>query len=148
MRAQLWSGIALALAAVGGLGCATLVTRPADLARAPDGVRVYPPKVCLLVDKRANATVIATFPDLARAYDVKPVTVLARQEFKLELEGGQLVALAADQDTQAFPRVLSEAAQAAAGAAGAGVSASAALQGTFGFDDGVHCLRDDGSFAP
>ena len=148
MRRHARSGIGMALAAVGVAGCATIVTREADLARAPDGIRVYPPKVCLLVDTGANATVIATFPDLARAYDVKPLTILARQDWKLELEGGQLTALAANQDTSAFPRFLTEAAQVAAGAAGAGVSASGALEGTFGFDDGVHCMRDDGSFAP
>ena len=148
MRGRVWLEIAVALAALGAAGCATLVTREADLAKAPDGIRIYPPKVCLLVDTGANATVIATFPDLARAYDVKPLTVLAKQDFKLELEGGQLTALVANQDTQAFPRFLTEVAQVAAGTAGAGISASGALEGTFGFDDGVHCMRDDGSFAP
>jgi len=148
MRGHVGPGIGMALAALGVAGCATIVTREADLAKAPHGIRVYPPKVCLLVDTGANATVIATFPDLARAYDVKPLTVLARQDFKLELEGGQVTALAANQDTQAFPRFVTEAAQVAAGAAGAGVSASAAMKGTFGFADGVHCMRDDGSFAP
>jgi hypothetical protein len=148
MRRGAASGIVASLAVVGAAGCATLVTREADLAKAPDGIRVYPPKVCLLVDTGANATVIATFPDLARAYDVKPLTVLAKQELKLELEGGRLAAFAASQDTTAFPRLLSESAALAAGAAGAGVSASGALEGTFGFDDGVHCLRDDGRFAP
>jgi hypothetical protein len=148
MRTRLRTKNALALAALGLIGCATLVTRPADLAQAPDGVRVYPPKVCLLVDKGANATVIATFPDLARAYDVRPLTVFARQDFEIELDGGQLVSLTANQDTQAFPRLLGEAAQTAAAGAGAGVSATAALRGTFGFDDGIHCQRDDGSFAP
>ena len=148
MRRHARSGSGMALAALGAAGCATIVTREADLARAPEGIRVYPPKVCLLVDTGANATVIATFPDLARAYDVKPLTILARQDWKLELEGGQLTALAANQDTSAFPRFVTEAAQVAAGAAGAGVSASGALEGTFGFDDGVHCMRDDGSFAP
>jgi hypothetical protein len=138
----------MAVVALGLAGCATIVTRKADLAKAPEGIRVYPPRVCLLVDTRAKATVIATFPDLARAYDVKPLTVLAKQDWKLELEGGQVSALTANQDTSAFPRFVTEAARLAAGAAGAGVSAPAALEGTFGFDDGVHCMRDDGSFAP
>jgi hypothetical protein len=141
-------GIGLALAAIGLGGCATVSTREADLAKAPDGIRVFPPKVCLLVDTRANATVIATLPDLARGYDLKPVTVLAKQDFRVELDQGMLTSLTANQDTQAFPRVVTEAARLAAGAAGAGVSSSGALKGTFGFDDGVHCMRDDGSFAP
>ena len=148
MRAQVGLGIAVALAVIGAAGCATLVTREADLAKAPDGIRVYPPKICLLVDGGANATVIASFPDVARAYDVRPLTVFARQDLKLELDAGQLTAFSASQDTQAFPRFLTEAAQVAAGAAGAGISASGAFEGTFGFDDGVHCMRDDGSFAP
>jgi hypothetical protein len=141
-------GIAMALVAVGMAGCASIVTRKADLESAPDGVRVYPPKVCLLVDGAANSTVFASLPDLARAYDVKPLTVLAKQDWKLELEAGQLTALTANQDTSAFPRFVTDAAQLAAGAAGAGVSASGAFKGTFGFSDGVHCMRDDGSFAP
>ena len=148
MRRGVASGIGAIVACVGATGCATLVTREADLAKAPDGIRVYPPMVCLLVDTGADATVIATFPDLARAYDVKPLTVLAKQDFKLELEGGQVTALVASQDTSAFPRFATQAAALAAGAAGAGVSASGALKGTFGFDDGVHCLGDDGRFAP
>jgi hypothetical protein len=148
MRAGVAPALAAAVAVVGAAGCATLVTREADLAKAPDGVRVYPPKVCLLVDTAENATVIATFPDLARAYDVKPLTVLARQDLKLELDGGRLAAFAASQDTTAFPRLLTEAAALAAGAAGSGVSTSGALRGTFGFDDGIHCLGDDGRFAP
>jgi len=148
MRRDVVSGIFASLTLACAPGCATLVTREADLAKAPDGIRIYPPKVCLLVDTGANATVIATFPDLSRAYDVKPLTVLAKQELKLELDGGRLASFAASQDTTAFPRLLTEAAALAAGAAGAGVAASGALEGTFGFDDGVHCLRDDGRFGP
>jgi hypothetical protein len=148
IRIGLEIGIGTALAAVGIAGCATIVTREAELGSAPEGIRVYPPKVCLLVDGAANSTVIATFPDLARAYDLKPLTVLAKQDWRLELEAGQLTALTANQDTSAFPRFVTEAAQLAAGAAGAGVSASGAFKGTFGFADGVHCMRDDGSFAP
>jgi hypothetical protein len=147
-RTRVGRQAAAVLGALAGLGCAELVTRPADLAKAPDGIRVYPPKVCLLVDSGANATVIATFPDLARAYDVKPRTILAKQDFELELEAGQVTALKADQDTSILPRFLTDAAEVAAGAAGAGISASAALRGTFGFSDGVHCMRDDGRFEP
>ena len=139
-------GLAGALAAGVLPGCAMVVTKPADLAREPDGVRVYPPKVCLLVDAGANNTVIAYFPDPARAYDVKPVTVLARHEFKIEVEEGRLTSLTSNQDTTFFLSLLREA-RLAAKAAGLGVSASAPLKGTFGFPDGVHCMRDDGTFA-
>jgi len=146
LRSPVVLGIAGILAAGLASGCAMVVTKPADLARAPDGIRVYPPRVCLLVDNAASTTVIAYFPDLARAYDVKPVAVLARHEFKLEIEEGQVKALTSSQDTTFFPSLLREA-RLAAKAAGVGVSASAPLKGSFGFSDGVHCMRDDGSFA-
>jgi hypothetical protein len=150
-RTTLAFGAAAALAALAP-GCATLVTREADLARAPDGIRIYPPRVCLLVDTRANdgagSTVLALLPDLARAYDLRPRTILARQELRLELEAGQITALHASQDSAVFLSFLRDAAEIAAGAAGVGVSAGAPLEGTFGFSDGVHCLRDDGTFEP
>lgn len=148
MQARLGGWRAMLSCALGAIGCATVITREADLEKAPDGIRIYPPKVCLLVDATANATVIAIFPDPARAYDVKPRTILARQDFRVELDAGQLVSLTANQDTQAFPRFVTDAAQLVAGAVGVGVSAPAALEGTFGLSDGVHCMRDDGSFAP
>ncbi len=147
-RTRVGSGGWMALGGAAALGCATVVTRQAELAKVPDGIRVYPPKVCLLVDTAANATVIATFPDPARAYDVKPRTILAKQDFKLELEAGQVIALTANQDTSVLPRFLTDVAEVAAGAVGAAVSAPGTLKGTFGFDDGVHCMRDDGSFEP
>ena len=100
------AALGLAGALVAGVlsGCAMVVTKPADLAREPDGVRVYPPKVCLLVDAGANNTVIAYFPDPARAYDVKPL--LARHEFKIEVEEGQLKSLTSNQDTTFFLSLL------------------------------------------
>lgn len=142
----------LVLAALLSSGCATILTEKADLARKPNGVRVYPPQVCLLVDAEANtgegAWVIAYLPDLDRAYDVRPLTILAKQEFKIELDEGQLKALSASQDTTAFLTFLSESAQLAAKAAGIGVSASTPARGTLGLPSGIHCLRDDGTFPP
>ncbi len=145
-RRQLSLGVVGTLVASLGAGCASVVTKEADLDGAPDGIRVYPTKVCLLVDVAANTTVIAYFPDPARAYDVKPLTILARQDFKIEVEEGQLKSLTSNQDTIGFLSLLREA-RLAAKAAGVGVSASAPLKGSFGFSDGVHCMRDDGSFA-
>jgi hypothetical protein len=148
-RGRLGLGVVGALAAGFAAGCATIVTQPADLARAPEGVRVYPPQVCFLVDTRANdgegSTVIAYLPDFDRAYDVRPLTVLARQELRIELEQGRLAALTSSQDTSPLLSLLGKTAELAA--AGVGVSTSAPLRGRFGFGDGVHCLRDDGSFA-
>ncbi len=148
---MLRSGV-LALLALALSGCATIVTREADLSKAPKGVRIYPPRVCLLVDTAANsgegATIITYLPDLDRAYDIRPLTVLAKQDFKVELDEGQLKTLTSTQDTTAFLTFMREAAQLAAKGAGLGVSASAPLKGKFGFASGVHCLRDDGTFSP
>jgi hypothetical protein len=122
-------------------GCATIITKKADLDSAPEGVRLYPQMACLLIDKEKGETTVAYFPDKARAYDVKPLTVFAKQEFKIESEDGQLKNLTANQDTTAFLTFLKEAAALAAKAAGAGVSANA-IKGSFGQNSGVYCFDD------
>jgi len=126
-------------------GCATLVTRKADLAKAPHGVRVYPPKVYLMVDALQLKTTLVFLPDYARAYDVKPRTFLAKQDFKVELDEGQLKSLTASEDTTAIISLFKETASLAAKAAGAGVSSST-INGTFGLTTGIYCLDDDGVF--
>ncbi len=128
-------------------GCATLVTRKADLAAAPAGVRVYPPKVYLLVDAAERKSTLAFLPDYTRAYDVLPFSFLAKQDFKIEFDEGQLKALAANQDTTALVSLLKEGASLAAQAAGVGAS-SATIAGTFGLPSGIYILDDDGTFRP
>jgi hypothetical protein len=130
---------------IGLTGCATITTQKADLAKDPDGVRVYPPRVCLLADEVEKRSVLAYLPDYRRAYDVKPITILAKQDFKIELDEGQLKALTSNQDTTAFLGFLKEAANLAARAGGVGVS-STVLNGTFGLKSGIYCLSDDGRF--
>ena len=71
------------LVAVVGTGCATVVTKEAKLNEAPYGVRIYPPKVYLLVDTVEKKTTIAYLPDYSRAYDLKPLTIFAKQDFKI-----------------------------------------------------------------
>ncbi len=126
-------------------GCATVVTHKADLAKRPDGVRVYPPKVYLMVDTTERKSTLAYLPDYSRAYDVKPVTVLAKQDFKIELDEGQLKALTSDEDTTALLSFIKDSAALAAKAAGMGVSSSV-INGTFGLESGIYCLSDDGAF--
>ena len=128
-------------------GCTTLVTRRANLDAPPQGVRIYPPRVYLLVDEeKPDATVLFYLPDYARAYDVKPVTFLARQDFKVELQDGQLKALTADQDTAPLLDLLGKTASApllrgpAASAPGLGA--------TYGLKTGIYRLDDDGVFRP
>jgi hypothetical protein len=130
---------ALALGALSG--CATFVTRDVtDLEKPPKGVRIYPPRVCLLVGK--TSAKLVSLPDFRRAYDVKPLTILASQEFKVELSDGQLTALTSNQDTTAFLSFLGQAAKTAAEAAG-GVSASE-IPGDIGLDPGIYCVDDAG----
>jgi hypothetical protein len=128
-------------------GCATITTHAPQAGKPPDGVRVYPPKLYLLVDTCAKQTRILSAPDFANAYDVKPLTLLSRQDFSVELEEGQLTKLVANQDTTALLTFVQGAAETAARAAGVGVS-SQAVEGTFGLDDGVWTLDALGSPAP
>lgn len=133
------------IAAVVATGCATVVTNKANLNEAPQGVRIYPPKVYLLVDTAKGKTTIAYLPDYRRAYDLKPLTIFAKQDFKIETDGGQLTALTTNQDTTAMLTFLKEAAELAAKAAGYAVS-STVINGTFGLESGIYQLGDDGVF--
>ena len=126
-------------------GCATIVTNKANLNETPKGVRIYPPKVYLLVDTGVNKTTIVYLPDYSRAYDIKPLTIFAKQDFKIETDEGQLKALTANQDTTAMLTFLKEAAALAAKAAGVAVS-STVINGTFGLESGIYQLGDDGVF--
>ena len=146
MRVGAWIG-PVAVAAVVGAGCATVETELARLPEAPRGVRVYPPRVCLFVDQAEKKTTIAYLPDYRRAYDVKPLTIFAKHDFRMEVEEGQLKSLQSSQDTTAFLSFVKEAGTLAAKAAGVGLS-SQVMNGTFGFATGVHCMADDGTFAP
>lgn len=146
MRVHAWVGPVVVAAALGA-GCATVETELAKLPEAPKGVRVYPPRVCLLVDAAEKKSVLAYLPDYRRAYDVKPLTIFAKHDFKVELEEGQLKTLQSNQDTTAFLTFMKDAGTLAAKAAGVGLS-SQVISGTFGFDTGVHCMKDDGTFAP
>lgn len=127
------------------LGCAGFVVRAANLQEAPRGVRIFPPRVCLFVDGGEQKTTLAYLPDFRRAYDVRPITILAKQDFKIELDEGQLKALTSNQDPTSFVSLLKEGATLTAKAAGVGVSAQV-LSGTFNLATGVHCMGDDGEF--
>jgi hypothetical protein len=129
-------------------GCATVRTFDvSDPDSTPRGVRVYAPRIYLLVDGQAKPspqTQIVTLPDPCRAYDLRPWTLFAQQDFQIELDGaGQLKALTANQDTAAFLTFLKEGATLAAKAAGAPVGVQT-IAGTFGLPDGVYLVGDDG----
>ena len=125
--------------------CATIVTEKAELGSKPKGVRIYPPKVYLLVDTTANASTIAYVPDFQRAYDIKPLTVFAQQDFRIETDEGQLKSLVSSQDTTAILTFFQGAAELGARAAGVAVS-STTVNGSFGLESGIYLLGDDGMF--
>lgn len=126
-------------------GCATVITHKADLAQKPQGVRIYPPRVYLLVDTTERKSTLAYLPDFERAYDVKPLTILAQQDFKVELDEGQLKSLTDNQDTAGIISLIKEGASTAAKAAGVAVS-STVISGTFNLPTGIYRLDDHGVF--
>ncbi|HKD70231.1 MAG TPA: hypothetical protein VKB84_25565 [Candidatus Binataceae bacterium] len=137
----------LALAALLGLSaCATVQTRWArGSSDAPDGVRVYPPKVYLMVDNKAQQSTLTMLPDYENAYDIKPLTIFAKNNFSIQTDDGQVKAFSDDQDTTAFLTFLYEAGQAAAKGAGLPVS-SQVMKGTFGLPDGIYVMDQTGTF--
>src|ERR1051325_5986482 len=98
-------------------GCAEIVTHSADLNHAPQGIRVYPPKVYLLVDEVAKESTWVVSPDFKRAYDIKPCTIFSKQNFNVKIDGGQVTELTANQDTTQLPALLQQAGQLGAKAA-------------------------------
>jgi hypothetical protein len=146
-RVRIAATIAGLAALAWATGCATITTHAPEAGKPPNGVRVYPPKLYLLVDTCEKETRLVYAPDFANAYDVKPLTILSKQDFGIELSEGQLSKLTANQDTTAFLTFIQGAAEMAAKAAGVGVS-SAAVKGSFGLDDGVWTLDSLGSLVP
>lgn len=137
--------VRMSLIIIFAAGCATITTKRADIEKEPEGIRVYPPRVYLFVDKEKGETTVVYAPDFSRAYDVKPLTVLARQEFKVEIEDGQLKTLTSNQDTTAILDFIKATAQLGAKAAGLGVSGGS-IKGSFGLDSGIYELTKEGSF--
>lgn len=142
---RLTYGIILAFLGSVIAGCATFVTEKANLDKKPDGVRIYPPKVFLLVDTGEKKSTILYAPDYERAYDMKPITFLAKQDFTVNVEDGMLKSLTSNQDSTAILTFIKGAAEMGAKAAGLPVS-STVIDGTFGLDSGMYLLHHDGIF--
>jgi hypothetical protein len=147
MNHRIPAGLAVLLLACVIASCATLRTYRADLSDKPRGVRIYPPKVYLLVDTDKERSHLIYLPDFERAYDVLPVAVLAEHQFAVEVDGGLLRSLTSKQDPTAFLTFVKEAATVGAGAAGVPVSKET-FEGTFGLASGIYILTDDGKFEP
>jgi len=130
--------------------CATITTRSVrrdQLDSAPEGVRVYAPKVYLFVDAVAHKSTLANLPDYGRAYDVKPLTIFAKQDFNIKTDVGQPTDVTSNQDTTAFLTFVQGAAQMAVKAGGLPASITT-MDGDFGLASGVYALGEDGTWQP
>jgi hypothetical protein len=147
MKHRYLAGTALLLLSCVAVSCATLRTYPADLSAKPKGVRIYPPKVYLLVDAEKGRSHLIYLPDFERAYDVAPLAVLAEHQFAVEVDGGLLRSLTSKQDPTAFLTFVKEAGTVGAEAAGVPVTKET-FEGTFGLPTGIYLLNDHGKFEP
>jgi hypothetical protein len=124
-------------------GCATLETQKADLRKAPDGVRVYPPKVYLFVS--AETAFLTHSPDFENAYDIKPLTIFAKQDFSVTFSDSEMAGITSNQDTTAILDFFKAFGQLGAQAAGVGVSVQE-IKGNFGLAPGVYTMTKEGKF--
>ena len=128
-------------------GCATVLTERAKLSASPNGVRIYPPKTYLFVNSAKNKTNVYILPDYENAYDVKPLTIVAKQDFKIEIEEtGILKSFSTNQDTTSIVDLLKAAAGIAkeAAAPGSGSLTQNSFDGTFGLQDGIYYFSENG----
>lgn len=110
-----------------------------------EGIRVYEPRVYLLVDVSEKETTIVYAPNYTRGYDIKPVSILSKHDFNVEIGEGLLQKVSSNQDSTALLTFIQGAAELGAKAVGSGVS-SKILKGTFGLQNGIYWLKDDGTF--
>ena len=134
-------------------GCAGISTHPAGPNRA-NGIRVFPQKIYLLVDKDAKSSRLVSLPDLKNAYDVKPWSFLSKHNFTIKIEEAQVKEFSSEQDSTATLALLQkivelagEAAKEAAKAAAAGKAvAEIDIKSSLGFDTGIYELSEAGVF--
>ena len=134
-------------------GCAGISTHPAGPNRA-NGIRVFPQKIYLLVDKDAKSSRLISLPDLKNAYDVKPWSFLSKHNFTIKIEEAQVKEFNPEQDSTAALALLQkivelagEAAKEAAKAAAAGKAvAEIDIKSSLGFDTGIYELSEAGVF--
>ena len=144
MRSILRCGLILSVA-FSGAGCFSYlathqVSSPDD---KPRGIRIYAPRQYLMVDETEKKSQLVTLSDLCRAYDIRPITILSKQDFNIKLKESRLEDLTANQDNTAWLTFLKSVGDLSAKAAGAAVSASQ-INGTFGLPSGVYLVQDSG----
>jgi hypothetical protein len=122
-------------------GCAMVLTSKVDLSKDsktsltnyPKGIRVYPTRVYLLIsDQEAK---FEFWPDYTCAYDVRPVAIFGTNNFKIELERGQITTLSSNMDTTAAIELIKELTKKAISAAAAASTKGMAPVQIFRMDD-------------
>lgn len=140
-------------------GCAGISTHPARPNEAR-GIRLYPQKIYLLVDKQKNFSKLVSLPDIKNAYDVKPWSILSQHDFNIKIEEAQVKEITSKQDSSAALALLQkivelaakaaeEAAKAATrepGEGGARAIAEMKFDSSFGFETGIYELDETGVF--
>ena len=143
---------ALILLLLVGSGCAGIKTYPAR-PNEPHGIRVYPQKIYLLVDKEKNVSQLVSLPDIKNAYDIKPWSILSKHDFTIKIEEAQVKELESNQDSSAALSFLQKIVELAAKTAekameeGAGRAvADVKFGSSLGFDTGIYELSETGTF--
>jgi hypothetical protein len=132
-------------------GCAGISTYPAQ-SKDPQGIRVYPQRIYLLVDKEKNVSKIISLPDMKSAYDVKPWSFLSKHDFNIKIEDAQVKDLTSNQDSSAalslLQKIVEVAAEAAKGGITTGGKAVALIDfaSSFGLESGIYELDEAGVF--
>ena len=129
-------------------GCAGMSTYTA-LPNQPRGVRVYPQKIYLFVDKEKNISKLVSLPDFKNAYDVKPWSFLSKHDFKITIEEAYVKELTSNQDSSAALALLQKIAELAAGKIPSPAKAmmdTAIIESSFGFETGIYELTETGVF--
>lgn len=118
------------------------------------GIKIYPQKVYLLVDKEKSVSKIVTLPDIKNGYELKPWSFLSKHDFTIKIEEAQIKELSSNQDSTAALALLqkivevggqlaTEALKAAAPVAGKAV-ANIDLGSAFGLETGIYELDEMG----
>lgn len=126
-------------------GCSKLVITQVgpDLDKEPNGIRVYPPRVLLFVGEKYS--MIHYVPDYKRAYDVKPFTFFANQDFNIDVVNGRIQSLTSNQDSLFTYSILSPL-EKEIGKAPITHGEMIQIEGTFGLAPGIYELQQTGEF--
>jgi hypothetical protein len=116
------------------------------------GIKVYPQKIYLFVDKDKGLLKILSLPDIKNGYEIKPWSFLSKHDVNIKIEDAQLKEFESKQDStsalallQKIVEVGGELAKEAvkAGAAGKAV-ADVDIASNFGLETGVYELNETG----